>query len=211
MDAVPIADYGCHRDHHAAPLSTKAVAAGNEIIYNEVSDQGGRQIKHVNQLSLIEMTQFRRRLRRLLDGAQAGNHPCTKDELIHVLLQERDRLEKTEPADSQIAQSDDEEPAEKPDDDDIDSSENADERASSVQTESICPNQDFAEVAETLRKAERVIVFVGAGISTNCGIPVCVALCTAINRHWSYSGSGLSFFQRSSQDQSRAIRHFRAW
>lgn len=65
-------------------------------------------------------------------------------------------------------------------------------------------DQELQEVAENISDAGRVIVFVGAGISTNCGVPVSNVLCSSlplINNH-----AGLSIGTWSPQDKQRIVR-----
>lgn len=111
--------------------------------------------------------------------------PDTTDAVVRVLVEEKDRLERMRLAASQSPlptsemESPDEaenqvESAAEFENQDIvmNLSNNAGRRELAEQDTTACVEQDLVEVAETLKRAERIVVLVGAGISTNCGIPV---------------------------------------
>lgn len=141
------------------------------------------------EYSLSNCIQFRTRLRCLLNTFQVGADPSVVDGIIHVLSQEKDRLElllsavSRSPLPADGTETPDEVAVEETADEIVDAipetvdqdiathpNDDADQPELPAQTE--IASEDLREVAERLVRAERVIVLVGAGISTNCGIPV---------------------------------------
>lgn len=139
--------------------------------------------------SLTSSIQFRTRLRCLLNTFQVGADPSVVDGIIYVLSQEKDRLELLQSAASRSplpadgTETPDEVGNEETTDEEVDSiSETADQDLAThpnddadqpeLPAQNEIADEDLREVAERLVRAERVIVLVGAGISTNCGIPV---------------------------------------
>ena len=148
------------------------------------------QIKKVadrkfGDIQSTNLFQFRRGLRTLIREIDIRGDPGRTEDVVRVLLQEKDRLERMKlaasesPLPTSVTETPDEgenhgESAAESEDPDtaMNLGDSADSHELEQQDETVCAEEDLVAVAEILKKAERVVVLVGAGISTNCGIPV---------------------------------------